>query len=164
VIEHTGETETSDYVELRFTADSNGTGQLSAAARASGFAGRSHAWFDTTSLTTFARLLAEYPIPNDPAPRLAGGIWRRDRPNELSEEHLALEAMRIGSLGQISLRVHLAAGGPGAPSPVTKNDVRLELLTTYERMRRFSEDLLEVIRGERSVARLDGELMAGSGV
>jgi hypothetical protein len=158
------DTTPSDYIELRFTADVDGTGRLFVIARARGFAGVSDAWFDVPTLTRFARLLAQYPIRDDPAPRLAGGLWHRDRPNELSEEHVALEACRVGSLGQISLRVHLAATVPGPPSLVAKNDVRLELPTTYERMRRFSEHLMEVISGERSVARLDGELLSGSTV
>ena len=75
---------------------------------------------------------------------------------------VAIEALRTGSLGQVSLRVHLASEIWPPDPPERKHEVRLELPTTYERLRRFSEDILRVIRGEIAQARLEGELMSGT--
>jgi hypothetical protein len=151
----------SDFVEFRFEPDSDGTGTLKVVARAGGFAGRSEAWFNTESVAHFAALLRGYPLADEPPPRLAGGFWSTDHPDELVNELVVIEAHQVGSLGQVSLRVCLAAGL--APDPRTrKHEVRLEVLTTYERMSRFSDELLSVIRGESGQARLEGELIGGN--
>jgi hypothetical protein len=39
------------------------------------------------------------------------------------------------------------------------HDVRLELLTTYERLARFSDHLQRVVRGQLEDARLGGETL-----
>jgi hypothetical protein len=156
------ETAGSDFVEVRFEPDADGTGKFKVVAQAGGFAGRSGAWFNTESLADFAALLASYPLPDDPPPRLAGGFWSPDHPGELKEELVVLEAERMGSLGQVALRVHLASEIWPPDRPERRHEVRLELLTTYERLHRFSEEVLQVIRGESDHARLEGELMSGS--
>jgi hypothetical protein len=152
----------SDFIEVRFEADSDGTGKLQVVARAGGFAGRSGAWFNTESVADFAALLAGYPLADNPPPRLSGGFWSTDHPGDLTQELVAIEALRTGSLGQVSLRVHLASEIWPPDPPERKHEVRLELPTTYERLRRFSEDILRVIGGESAHARLEGELMSGT--
>jgi hypothetical protein len=78
------------------------------------------------------------------------------------EEHVGIQVSPIGHFGQVSVVVHLADPWP-SDYHSARSDVRLEILTTYERMRRFSTDLGRVVTGELAEARLGYEHLRVAG-
>lgn len=125
-------------------------GFLRASAESFGFVGTTEElFFDGEPLVRFASALAAYPLPSEPI-RLSS---RTDREIDDEYEYLGLEVSPKGLKGQVRVRVHLAASFPGEPS----HDVRMEILTTYESLRRFSEDLRAALGGQNIEAVLAGE-------
>jgi hypothetical protein len=57
------------------------------------------------------------------------------------------------------VRVHLATAVESNTRPDSGHEVHLELLTTYERLGRFSRHLIRVLRGDLDVAVLGQEVM-----
>jgi hypothetical protein len=146
----------SNQLVARFQADSDGTGKLLIRASSGGFSGESGAWFDTQHLAAFASALESYPLPEDDPPHIESGFWKRGT-QELEQELLNIIVRPAGNKGQVSVRVHLATEVWPDMRPDSYSDVRLELLTTYERLRQFSGHLTRVIRGELDSATLGGE-------
>ena len=106
-------------------------GELLIEARANGFAGMSSAYFNDSAVLAFASRLAEYPLTEVAAPTISSG--HSDSMGGRYEEHVGITVVPVGPLGQLGVRVHLAEVWPAQPA--AQADVRLELLTTYERMR-----------------------------
>lgn len=149
----------ADFISARFAPESDGTGELHVMAVSGSFAGRSSAWFNANDVAKFAAQLAAYPLPDDAPVVLSSGYMANATTGEPAQEHVGIMVSPRGRLGQIVVAVHLAtahwAGSPGKP-----NEVRLELLTTYERLRRFSIDLQQVVQGQQRTARLEAEGLA----
>ena len=133
-------------------------GALTVVARANGFAGRSSAYFNASAILQFAERMAAYPLPDGEPLRIQSGMFPVNS-DEL-EEHIGIGVAPVGSLVQVAVLVHLAEPWPQRSG--NRADVHLELLTTYERLRRFSPELARVVRGEQSEARLGGEVLRGS--
>jgi hypothetical protein len=130
--------------------------ELIVAASAKGFAGQSSAYFSGTALLEFAARLAAYPLSSDDPVSVSGGT--EARMTGLPEEHVGITVAPVGRFGQVAMVVHLAETWPARSN--ARSEVRVELLTTYERMRRFSHELGRVIRGDQREARIGGERLA----
>jgi hypothetical protein len=150
------EDDPSNQLVARFQADSDGTGKLVIRASADGFSGESGAWFDAQAVAAFASALGTYPLPEDNPPHIESGFWKRGT-QELEQELVSITVRPAGIKGQISVRVHLATEVWPDMRPDSDSDVHLELLTTYERIRQFSDHLNRVVLGELDSATLGGE-------
>jgi hypothetical protein len=145
------------HLRLRFDSDDDGTGKLLAQVAAGAFAGEGGAWFSIQQIEQFADAIAAYPLTDKPRPELAGGFWERDGSGQLAQELLGISVYPIDHRGHIGVQVRIA----DALSPDIRREklrrVQLEITTTYEPLRRFSRDLLALIRGNVTEALLEGE-------
>ena len=130
-----------DAVSLRFVDDHDGTGELFVLARANGFSGASSAWFGLDDLLSFAALLAAMPLQEDPAPSLKGGYFAEPPTAGLAQEHVGIEIRQISFNGQVAVAVHLATPQTVREGPHRQQECRLELYTTYERLRHFGDEI-----------------------
>ena len=139
------------FVEIEFELDDGDdrTGRLHVGVVADDYSGRATAWFDLASLEDFAQKLATFPLSLDAPVELAGGF--------ADQEQVGIRVTPVGAKGQISVAIHLATPRWPDTRPEAVHDVRLELLTTYERLARFGKELAAVLRGLQPVARLEPE-------
>ncbi|MEU7906290.1 hypothetical protein [Actinoplanes sp. NPDC049118] len=147
----------ASFVAVEFVESSDGTGQLQVYAQSGGFAGRGAAYFDAVHLIEFAGSLDEFPLPR--GLELAGGFSSREAPYELEEELVGLRFHAVGGRGQVGIGVHLAGECWPDTRPESVSEVRLELLTTYERLRIFSGDFVAVARGQLDRAEIHEEVL-----
>jgi hypothetical protein len=140
-----------DFVSVRLMPDDASISRLLVEALADGFSGHADCWIATGRVTAFARELQAFPLP-DAGALLVSGLWPADS-HEL-REIIRIEARRVGRLGQVGLAVHLAT----EESP-PRGEVRLEVLTTYERLSQFAKDLSRVGRSESGHAQIEGEVL-----
>ena len=153
MIERTGDTEDG----LTVTHEPEGSLDiclLRVTARANEFAGSSSAYFNDSAVLEFATRLAGFPLPKGEPVGISGGAG--------DEEYVGIEASPAGHFGQVSVVVHLADPWPSRVRNA-RSDVRLEILTTYERMLQFSADLARVVTGEIAEARLGHEQLRVAG-
>ena len=105
-------------------------GLLKVEANARGFAGRGEGYVANDVIRGFAQRAAAYPLPADPFGLATG--YGAD-PQALEQEHVRLEVRRVGLLGQVGVAVHLATALWPHDRPEAQRDVRLEVLTSYQR-------------------------------
>jgi hypothetical protein len=148
-----------DVLELRFLDDNDGTGKLLARVSVSGFAGHSGAYVGVDQVATFAKAIAAFPVPADPRPSLVGGFWKKDRSNELEQEHLGIVVYPIDHRGHIGVQVRLADESWNRSRPEAQCRVQVEIITRYEPLRRFSAQLLALVGGTRTDAVLEGKVL-----
>jgi hypothetical protein len=150
------EGDSMNILTVRYQPDAAdvGLGHLKVAAQANGFGGVSEVWSGEDQLLALASRLEAYPLPADDPPSISMCYRRPDR---VDEEYLGLTFRPVGPRGQVGVEVHLAESPETRGRPGFVCDVRLELLTTYERLGRFTADLTRVVRAELDEARLEGE-------
>jgi hypothetical protein len=148
--------DSTNQLVVRYAPESDGTGKLSVRAAAGGFAGEASAWFDTVKLMEFATSLATYPLPDIPTTAISGGFGSLDR-SGVAEEHIGIVARPVEHRGQLGVRIHLSMPSWQDTRPESVNEVWLELLTTYERLRLFSDHMVRVLKGQLNEAQLGGE-------
>lgn len=122
--------------------------QLVVRANSGGFSGAVATWsWDGDDLQEFGHALQTYPLPaNDPPTFVAGyPAWA----GQLPFEQIRIEVRQVDAGGHIAVTVSLA---PGPDEPF---DVKLELRTTYEPLRRFGLQLKRMHAGATLEARLD---------
>lgn len=139
--------------------DGDGIGRLAVSARSNGFAGRGLAWFDRQAVAEFARDLARFPLPATEPPTLSSGFGAPGQfeSNEY-DEFVGISVVPLGSLGQLDVRIHLADDErSGHFCPEGRYETRMHLLTTYERLGTFAQDLQALVEGKLEVAVLGGE-------
>jgi hypothetical protein len=135
--------------------DTDGTGALGAEVRFGGFAGASSAWFSDEGLLTFASQLTTYPL-SDSEFAISGGYGS----DEDFEEHVGLTARAVGLHGQVGVVVHLAIPADRRTHPESaSSEVRVEVLTTYGALGRFSAELRRLVEGTADEARLYAEAL-----
>jgi hypothetical protein len=156
VLMETYEEDPADRLIVRFyRSDEDGTGELHVSAATRGFAGTASAWFDVESLGEFAASLAKYPLPDDLSISLSGGGTPLSGPRKNHYwEQVGLIFHPVGGKGQVGVRIHLQ-GRDDVPG----QEVRMELLTTYERLRLFSGHVVRMLNGEFNEAELGGEVL-----
>lgn len=148
-----------DSLRARFDDDQDGTGKLLVRVSAGGFSGEGGAYFVVGKLEDFAEALSVFPLSNERRPSIAGGFWSKELRGTLDQEHLAIQAYPVGLRGQIGVQVRMATELWGDERPESQNAVRVELLTTYERLARFARELKSLVRGTVEEAVLEGEKM-----
>ena len=124
-------------------------------ASANGYTGASSAWFVLATLREFAETLRAYPLVV--GAKIASGFGAD--PEHLDEEHVGVDAYRVGSRGQVGLRVRLSTPHWPDDRVEAQQSVELELLTTYERLRDFSDGLVDLIDGSAESARIEEETL-----
>ena len=130
--------------------DTDGTGELWARARYGAFAGASSAWFSDDELLRFAEQLLTHPL-GDARFQIAGGTGAEDS----FEEHVGLR-VALGLRGQVGVVVHLATPTDRHSNPgSSRSEARVEVLTSYGSLQRFSAELRNLVAGTADEARLD---------
>ncbi|MFN8630652.1 MAG: hypothetical protein U0838_10140 [Chloroflexota bacterium] len=140
-----------NFVAVRLLPDDADGSWLFVEAFADGFSGHAQCLIGTGQVSAFARELQSFPLPEAGAV-LVSGSWPLGAA-EL-QELIRIDARRVGKLGQVGLVVHLAT----EESP-TRREVRLEVLTTYERLRQFADELSRMGRAEYGNARIEAEVL-----
>jgi hypothetical protein len=145
------------YVRLTFDNDDDGTGKLLARAEARGFAGEGGAHFSIPQLEAFAASLLAFPLPSDTSPSIAGGFWSNANRGELDQEHLAIGVYPLDKTGHLGVQVRMATQLWQEQRPQSQSATKLELVTTYEALARFSHAITALVRGTTKEAILEGE-------
>jgi hypothetical protein len=135
-------------------------GTLSVEALSSGFSGKTHVWINTDFVRDFANALTAYPIAADrPITLGRSGVPFDDR-----DESVSISVRLFGPLGQVSILVDMSASLLRGRTPErTPRRLKLDVLTTYERLGRFSDDLLKNLDTDSHgpAARVDEEILIG---
>ena len=148
------------FLRLSFERDDDGTAELIAHVNAGGFAGASSAWFNIDEISKFARQLGQYPIDFNSPLQLAGGSWAKDQRGVLDEIHLSLRVYSVSNRGQVGMHVLLATRSWHDMRPESRCSVETELLTSYQALVSFSNELLALTESARSEAILFEDLLA----
>jgi hypothetical protein len=148
------------YLRLRFQDDHDGTGKLLARAEAAGFAGESGAYFNISEIEEFAAAIAVFPVPENESYSICGGFGKRDGSGELEQEHLGIEVYPLDSRrGYLGMQVRMATELWTPAKPESQRAARVEVVTSYEPLSKFSRDLIAVVRGSVQEAWLVGETL-----
>ena len=146
------------YLSIRFQDDNDGTGKLIARAESRGFAGAAGAYFNITQVEEFAVAISAFPLPQQDQRRsIEGGFGKKERPGEL-EEHLGLTVYPIDvKRGYVGIQIRMATELWEGSRPQSQHQAKIEIVTTYEPLARFSADILKLVRGDTEEAVLLGE-------
>ena len=144
----------SGFLSLEWASDdsSDGTGQLFGEAASTSFAGKSEAWFNDSALLEFATRCESYPLDTKRLPSLSSGYGSGDE----MMTTLAVDIYPIGSAGQVGVRVQLASWYSTFPAdrPLARCGVELEVLSSYNELRRLAEQLRHAVQAGGGRARL----------
>ena len=133
----------ADGVLLTYDGTGDGTGRLTVHAWFEGFSGVGAAYFGDDQLLQFAQSLGAFPLREDDCVEVSGGFWSRTA-DVLEEVHVGLRVLPVGQRGQVSIRTHLAT--PRGADAV--QEATVDVLTSYEALRRMSFDLPALVRGQ----------------
>ena len=75
----------------------------------------------------------------------------------MTQEHLAIEIYQIDGRGRIGVQVRASTELWGNERQQSQLSARLEVITSYERLRRFSDDLQQLVKGHTEEVLLEGE-------
>lgn len=143
------------YLRLRFADDHDGTGELFAAARAGGFAGEGSAYFNVDRLESFASDIIVYPPAALTHPEISSGFAAD---GGLEQEHLGLAVYAIDpKRGYIGVQVRMASQASSGARRESQSIARIEIVTSYEPLARFSRAFIGILRGQASEALLQGD-------
>ena len=143
------------FLRLIFIDDSDGTGKLCAEAVAEGFSGRRRAYFDLEVLKRFAGVISEYPLPDRRRCQINSGFLSKGEQGKLQQEHLGIDVYPIDGRGHIGVQIRLATQLWQGSRTDSQKTAKLEVITTYEPLRKFSADLLALLNGNIDEVRLD---------
>jgi hypothetical protein len=144
------------FLKVGFANDGYGTGELFAQAETGGFSGKAAAYFDIPQIEKFANAISEYPLPERSRCSLASGFGPVGT-EPLHQEHLSIEIYPIDSRGHIGVQVRMATPIWTEMRPDSQKTAKVELLTSYEPLAKFSRDLLGLISGTVAEAVLEEE-------
>ncbi len=145
----------ADGLVVRYDSEGDGTGRLQVEVRFDGFSGISDGWSSDMAIRDFARRLLTYPLRASAQVTLTTGF---DSP---PEEHVGLAVRAVGNRGQVGVLTHLATPSTAmSDCQWSVSEVRVEVLTSYEALKRFSSELEHLLRRDVAEARLDAELLA----
>ncbi len=144
-------------LRLRFSPDTDGTGELLAEIHSNGYAGSGSAWFGEAELVELAKKLAvAFPLPADSRLGIRGGFWSKSG-GGIEQEHVGLTFYPVGSLGRVGCRVVLSTPVHEHDRPDGQSSLAVELLTTYERLGAFARSLELLVTGGVDEAALEAE-------
>jgi len=146
------------YLKLGFADDGDGTGELFAEAATQRYSGAASAYFNMDDIEEFAKSISQYPLPQRSRCTLVSGFGSLS-PGALHQEHLGIEVYPVDSRGHIGVQVRMATPVWTEQRSDSQRTARLELLTTYEPLRRFASDLLAVVKGTAEEAVLEEEVV-----
>jgi hypothetical protein len=147
---------TRDGVVVRYGyRDDDGTGVVTVEARFGGFSGVSQAWFADDDLLEFAAQLRTYPL-GDQRVEVSGGYETEDG---RVDEHVGLTVRAVGHRGLVGVLAHLATPPDHFDYGAIASEMRVEVLTSYEALGKFSHELARLVRGEGDEAELDAEVV-----
>ncbi|GAA3169696.1 hypothetical protein GCM10010531_23460 [Blastococcus jejuensis] len=143
--------EESDGLLLRYEdRDTDGTGELRVEAKYRQFSGASSAWFSDNELLRFAEQLLTHPL-GDAQLHISGGTGSDDT----FEMHVGL-TVALGMRGQVAVVAHLATPtNPEINPGSSRSQARVEVLTSYGGLQRFSAELRQLVAGTADEARLE---------
>ena len=144
---------------LRFDDDSDGTGKLLAEANANGFAGKGGAYFSIPHIEEFANSLVAFPLPETNFPKITGGFGKRDAPGELAQEHVAIAVYPVDSRGHLGIQIRIATEFWDGEREKSQHAVKLEFLTGYEAIAKFSKDLKALVQSRIEEVILESDLL-----
>jgi hypothetical protein len=143
------------FLRLGFIVDGDGTGTLYVEAEVDGYSGRSHAYFDIDEIKRFAEALSQYPLSEDKACSLTGGFGEsRGNP---AQEHVGIDAYPVNRRGYIGIQVRMATAVWIDTPPESRRIAQLEIVTTYEPLAKFANDILAMLSGTLPQARIEGD-------
>jgi len=147
------------YLKLAFRNDGDGTGKLLVKAEAGGYSGASGAYFDIGHIQEFAGAVSEFPLPEISRCSLASGFCSKQKPGVLEQEHVGIDIYPIDHRGHIGVQVRMATEMWNDTRLRSQKTAKVEIITTYEPIARFSKDLLALLNGTISEALLAGEML-----
>ncbi len=137
---------------LRYDAEDQWHGEVTASVASDGFAGAASAWFNESDLASFADRMSEYPL-SEPPLSLAGGYL--SRAGDL-ERHVSVLILPHDSLGNIRVVVELSPPLRGYDDVGTYSTVRTWFVVTYTDLERFQRGVRRMLKGEVDEASLTG--------
>lgn len=136
-------------LELRFSADDDGSGKLIASVKHGAFAGTADAWFEQRDLRRFGIDLRDtFPIPSGAVLEVCGGF--------LGEPHVALRVAQVDATGTVVIRVHLATPNEAYPKLDQRCTLSVPMSVEYQALSDFGAALVELIDGKQERAELLG--------
>lgn len=131
-----------------------GLGELHVSAATKTFSGTAVGYVDDAALLDWTTALRAYPWSKDARMRVSFALGE--------QETLGLTAFVVTERGQLAVEVHLADVDTDSHSPTfgAVHEARLLVLTTYEAVQRFAENLAEAVTGAGGSAHLDVEELA----
>ena len=135
---------------LRYNAEDQWHGEVTATIASDGFAGAASAWFNESDLAAFADRMSEYPL-SDPPLSLAGGYLSRT--GDL-ERHVSVLIVPHDPLGNLRVVVELSPPLRGYDASGTYSTVRTWFAVTYTDLERFQRGLRKMLKGEADEATL----------
>jgi len=145
------------FLGLRYEPEGDGTGLLKARVQTVSFSGQSEAWLGEDELLSFARALtATFPLPANFNRQLkAGSPYRAKSASEQHPPYISIAVYPVGNTGAIGIRVDLASPTYDNERPETQSTVGLELITRYGPLQDFANQLISVVLGTASHAKLE---------
>ena len=145
------------FLKLRFSNDGDGTGKLLVEAEADGYAGKSGAYFYVDTLKSFPAAIGQFPLPDGAELSISGGFGETRGKRE--QEHVGIDVYLIDQRGHIGIQVRMATEVWDETRVESQKAAKLEIMTTYEPLAKFSKELLTVFNGSASEATLEGDLL-----
>ena len=140
---------------LRIEYEDDSGIELAASAASGAFSGASAAWFSRQKLIEFAnRLGSTYPIPAGECIEIRGG-YAGPRDEDDNEIHLLVALRPINHRGTVGCEIELSSDRFGGGNQSFQQRCHMELWTTYEEIRRFADELSQLLAGTRKDANLD---------
>ena len=138
---------------LRFTfkADGDGTGELTGEVESGDFSGKGSAWLHVRELIEFAEKLFTHPKPDFSNAHIQGGFWH-EKEKQIKQEHLFVSVYAVAVRGEVGVKVRLADQIHECDRADSRHAVEVELLTHYESLSRFGNDLRELANGKTKEA------------
>jgi hypothetical protein len=148
------------HLKLTFYDDNDGTGELTAEACADGYTGTGSAYFGIDELKHFAKAIAEFPLPERTRCQIAGGFYSKEVRGKLEHEHLGIDVYPVDHRGHIGIQVRAATQLWQDMRPDSQKTAKVEIITSYEPLAKFSRQLLALIAGKIREATLEGETLS----
>jgi hypothetical protein len=146
-------------LRLLFSDDHDGTGELRARVVVDEFSGESAAYFNVEEIEEFAKVIAVYPLAKGIKHSISGGFAKREETEELENEHLAIVVYPIDERGHIGVQVRLASKSWPDTRVESQQIAKVEIITTYAPLAKFSAAILKLLSGSREEVVLEGETL-----
>jgi hypothetical protein len=147
-------------LSLKFNDDGDGTGELTADATVDGYSLRGSAYFGIGQLKEFAKAIAKFPLPERAICQIAGGFYSKKERGKLEQEHLGIDVYPVDHRGHIGIQLRAATELWQDTRPDSQKIAKLEIITTYEPLAKFSRDLVSLLDGSIGEITLEGETIA----